>query len=517
MNIPKSAMNPAVSIPLIDTRRTAAGFDPTKAQPLPKQVLENPRMSEAASQAIKSALHGNGTTELDHIIALGLSGSNDMSNLQIQPGIKNGPAAVSDKLENSLIEQVKQGKISLIDAQNQLAKEKGTSLPELGQRSPVDQWLMDHPSILKPMAGIQDFITGLGQDVTSAIQNPKESIPGAGMAIENFGLGVAKTISNAVLSNPLLNPLGLSKTNPKLQETQQKVNDWFTQNQGELSQVVQSNLPPGVSAQRAYSTGNFVGSFIPYMLMGSLAEEVMMEAGTAALGASDWAASNLSLRAVSNIGKVVSKVAGALGFISVGQIEHNPQDGTRAEQLKNDLLMYGLFELGLGGIKIAGEGIGKVLDIIDKMKSGEKVPIGEVQDATTQAAKEVETQTGKTPPQVLADTIKNKTIDLPKTESPTQAPKETPAETPKQSPMINNLTGKAKGAETGQGIKPLPTELEPLAREARKIMTPEQIAKRQEFGSVKEFNDWLIKNKENVIVYPESRIKEIADIDEIRV
>jgi len=178
LNIPKSAINPAVSVPLIDTRRVAAGFDPTKAQPLPKEILENPRMSEAASQAIKSALHGGSTDELDHIIALGLSGSNAPTNLQIQPGIKGGEAEASDELERSLIEQVKNGQISLIDAQNQLAKNKGITLPEnSGQRSAVDQWLMDHPNVLYPLAGIQGAIQNIPKSFLGDIKSiPQDAI-----------------------------------------------------------------------------------------------------------------------------------------------------------------------------------------------------------------------------------------------------------------------------------------------------------------------------------------------------
>ena len=174
MKIPASALNPGVNVPLVDKTRVAAGFDPTKpmSSQIPKSVLENPRMSEALSSAIKKAMNGNGTDELDHIMALGLSGSNDISNLQIQPGLKGGVAATSDKLETSLISKVKNGDMTLYDAQNELAKSKGKTLPEnSGQRSAVDQWLMDNPDVLNSLANLQNTITDIPKNIWGNLGN----------------------------------------------------------------------------------------------------------------------------------------------------------------------------------------------------------------------------------------------------------------------------------------------------------------------------------------------------------
>ncbi len=182
MKIPASALNPGVNVPLVDKTRVAAGFDPTKpmSSQIPKSVLENPRMSEALSSAIKKAMNGNGTEELDHIMALGLSGSNDISNLQIQPGIKGGAAAASDKLETSLISKVKSGEMTLYDAQNELAKSKGKTLPEnAGQRSTIDQWLMDNPDVLNSLANLQNTITDIPKNIWGNIGNIGKDIVGS--------------------------------------------------------------------------------------------------------------------------------------------------------------------------------------------------------------------------------------------------------------------------------------------------------------------------------------------------
>ncbi|MCL4405235.1 hypothetical protein M1295_01505 [Patescibacteria group bacterium] len=199
MKIPASAISPMVSVPSIDETRVAAGFDPTQPMPLqlPKSVLENSRMSEALSSAIKKAMNGNGTDELDHIVALGLSGSNDISNLQIQPGIRGGVAAASDKLENSLISKVKSGEMTLYDAQNELAQSKGKTLPEnAGQRSAVDQWLMDNPDVLYPLANLQNTMTGIPKNIWGNLGNTwKDTISSFTNAYEELKTSAVNTVS----------------------------------------------------------------------------------------------------------------------------------------------------------------------------------------------------------------------------------------------------------------------------------------------------------------------------------
>lgn len=180
MNIPKTAISPEVNVPLRDVTRTAAGFDPTKpmSAQIPKEVLGNPRMSHTMSTAIKNALHGDSTTELDHIMALGLGGSNALENLQIQPGIKGGEAATSDKLENDLINKVKNDEMTLRDAQSALITSKGKVLPEeAGQRSKIDQWLMDNPDVLNPLANLQSSAEDIGKNILGDIKSiPKDFI-----------------------------------------------------------------------------------------------------------------------------------------------------------------------------------------------------------------------------------------------------------------------------------------------------------------------------------------------------
>ncbi len=110
--------------------RVATTFDPTVPQKLNRSVLTNGRMPEDVSTKVKSLLGGTSSEELDHAIALELSGSNQPSNLQIEPLEPGSSNTATDPLENKLARQVINGDMSLVDAQRQLAKAKGITLSE---------------------------------------------------------------------------------------------------------------------------------------------------------------------------------------------------------------------------------------------------------------------------------------------------------------------------------------------------------------------------------------------------
>jgi hypothetical protein len=114
--------------------RVYPGFDPSKPQKFDASHLQNGRMPEAVSSRIKQELGGAYSDELDHAIALELSGSNQPENLAIEPGRTNGGvSAQHDRLENKLARDVVNGDktgLSLIDAQRQIAKAKGRTLLE---------------------------------------------------------------------------------------------------------------------------------------------------------------------------------------------------------------------------------------------------------------------------------------------------------------------------------------------------------------------------------------------------
>ncbi len=134
--------NPQAMSSQLLSDRTAPTFDPTVAQPISSNVLQNGRMPESVSQAIKAQFPGSTADELDHIMPLELGGSNEHSNLRLEPAANGGQYNAgtnptnTDPLENALASQVHSGQISLVDAWKQMARAKGIVLPEQGGKVP---------------------------------------------------------------------------------------------------------------------------------------------------------------------------------------------------------------------------------------------------------------------------------------------------------------------------------------------------------------------------------------------
>ena len=125
---------PGATATTTDKTRVDTTFDPSVAAPQTSSTFYNPRAVENRAQ-LKSQMGGTYSDELDHKIALELSGSNQPENLQIQPGLKGGAAAQSDTLETDLAKQVASGKMSLFDAQKTLAKAKSMPAPVIGDNT----------------------------------------------------------------------------------------------------------------------------------------------------------------------------------------------------------------------------------------------------------------------------------------------------------------------------------------------------------------------------------------------
>lgn len=117
--------NPGDNATTTDKSRVASTFDPTVPKPLTKEEYYNPRTVKDV-KAIKNALGGAASDELDHAIALTVGGSNDISNLRPLPAEQNQAAGA---YEMYLSGQLKAGKISYLDAQIMAAKNKGLKEP----------------------------------------------------------------------------------------------------------------------------------------------------------------------------------------------------------------------------------------------------------------------------------------------------------------------------------------------------------------------------------------------------
>lgn len=189
VTVPKTFMSPATTIQEEDTSRVAPKFDPTKAQPVTSDMLQNGRMPSSISTALRKQFGASSFQELDHVMPLELGGSNNaLTNLRKENGEDtskpyspgSNPTA-TDPLENQLAADVHSGKISLLDAWRQMAKSKGVTLKEDSAKSgPIDTALLNTPSILKPLASAQDAITGVagkvGNFFKGLLTKPNETI-----------------------------------------------------------------------------------------------------------------------------------------------------------------------------------------------------------------------------------------------------------------------------------------------------------------------------------------------------
>lgn len=107
-----------------DKTRTSVTFNPMLAAPQTKETFYNPRAVEN-KDALRIALGGAYSDELDHKIAVALSGSNDVSNLRAEPASKNNDSGKILELQQKVVK----GQMSLFDAQVELAKWKGIDIP----------------------------------------------------------------------------------------------------------------------------------------------------------------------------------------------------------------------------------------------------------------------------------------------------------------------------------------------------------------------------------------------------
>lgn len=105
-----------------DYSRVATNFNPRVATTTPRDSFYNPRDSRIGNS--------NPNDQIDHKMALALSGSNHQSNLRTVPNAQNRDGDIVRDLQGNVIG----GRSSLAQAQTDLAIQKGLPLPETGSR-----------------------------------------------------------------------------------------------------------------------------------------------------------------------------------------------------------------------------------------------------------------------------------------------------------------------------------------------------------------------------------------------
>lgn len=180
MTIPSTFMSPESTIPVVDKTRVATtGFDPSVPQKLTADMFSNSggRIPESAASKIKAEMGGIYSDQLDHKISLELAGSNDKSNLQIEPLVAGTKNTATDPLENALTQQVIKGQISLRDAQRKIAQAKGFTIKEDAAKNNIFQTgLLNAPSTLPTLSELQIDPLSLKADPHKAIGDAWNSI-----------------------------------------------------------------------------------------------------------------------------------------------------------------------------------------------------------------------------------------------------------------------------------------------------------------------------------------------------
>lgn len=163
---------------LLDNR-VATTFDPTVPQKLTMAVLHNDRLPVSASSKVKTSLGGNYDDNLDHLISLELSGSNENSNLKNEKLVNGKQSSVP--LENQLAQEVINGDktgMTLEEAQKILARAKGIKLPNDTEYTSHDHPLASlYPQAKQPAKpGVLDTIVKGAETVGSKIVGGVKSI-----------------------------------------------------------------------------------------------------------------------------------------------------------------------------------------------------------------------------------------------------------------------------------------------------------------------------------------------------
>lgn len=178
--------NPGDTSTTTDKTRVATIFDPRKPAKVTRESFYTPRAVDLRNK-MKETMGIQYSDELDHMIAVALSGSNDPSNLRPIPARKNNDSPIIQKLQQEVIN----GKMSLFDAQTELAKEKGLNAP----------WIVKDDIVL-PNPSFKDLARGEKQrqfDKTQASTQAVATDPEESGFVTEAVLGIGAALKRAAL------------------------------------------------------------------------------------------------------------------------------------------------------------------------------------------------------------------------------------------------------------------------------------------------------------------------------
>jgi hypothetical protein len=356
--------NPGDTATTTDMTRVATQFDPRMPSVQTPDTFHTPR-AVADRANLKTSMGGSYSDQLDHKIALELSGSNDKSNLQIEP-LAKGSKTATDPLENSLAKEVATGKKSLFDAQTELAKAKGAPTP----------WVGKQDSFLTKALGVAKTVGASEMDLA------KKTWGVFGKAYDAAGGLLLPTATHDELRDPSL----LANTAKGLPHAVGEVAGDIVNHPVKSAQALVGGVARGISD----FTTNAIINYLPEdqgtrdALHGEVQktlDKYLSPPETKITEGSKIAGSSAPILALGAAGKtlgVLTKIKGAAtagevaGFVVGGQsqLDRSATIDRRTSQAMSDLVALGAFHVGSVGYKkasvLVNDAIAKSLDAYDK-------------------------------------------------------------------------------------------------------------------------------------------------------
>jgi len=235
---------------------------------------------------------------------------------------------------------------------------------------------------------VVDFIPQVPSYAKAAKEKPLETVAGAGEASLTFFGSLAGIVQRGIASVAKVNipeRWDITKQTRALRELDEQLIRKDTKTAGEL-----------IDKRKAFETGRFVGSFLPYAL-GS-------EVAAASIGSKILLPT--AEKFLPGAVKFISTINNAIGFMGVGQIEHDPEHGSRVDRFKNDLIMLGLFEVGGVVLKGLTKGTKNLISkTTNEVKGKKTVVMEEVEPQIQEIKVAIKKDTGQSMEVVVAKQI----------------------------------------------------------------------------------------------------------------
>lgn len=244
--------------------------------------------------------------------------------------------------------------------------------------------------------------------IKTAKEKPKKTteaaLAGVGVSLIKFGGETLRLIQQGYQSSPFIGVGVISMSiKPKIPEI------WDMEKQvpafNKLVEQKMKNKP--IEEKNGFAVGQFIGSFIPYALTAELTGATI---GSKVLLPT---AGQFLPKAV----KYIPTLNNAIAFMGLGQIQYDENvDESRANRLKNDLIMLAIFEVG-GAFtrqlsKKTKEAISRVVNKSSKeIKGKQGADIDQLEKEIKEVKQIIKEDSGKSPEVIVSNTIAKSSDD----------------------------------------------------------------------------------------------------------